>query len=152
VARAIILLKNDLKDAEIREAQIFVATLEPSNYTFAEASLSQQISSRALSHVHAFAFFGGVPAVTTPDNLKSGVTRACRYEPDLNATYRDMAKHYGTVIIPARKSKPRDKAIIKESRIRTFLAVRQRTPGQKPVERLQPDSGSLLRPPPGQTP
>jgi transposase len=114
---------HDPKSAEIQEAQIFVATLGASNYTFAEASLSQQLSSWVLSHVHAFAFFGGVPAVTTPDNLKSGVTRACRYEPDLNATYRAMAKHYGTVIIPARKGKPRDKAKVESAVLQTARRI-----------------------------
>jgi transposase len=95
---------------EIREVQIFVATLGASNYTYAEASLSQELSSWIQSHVRAFEFFGGVPEILVPDNLKSAVTRPCRYEPDLNATYREFAEHYGTVIIPARVAKAQDKA------------------------------------------
>ena len=80
---------TDPQTGEIQEIQIFVATLGASNYTFAEAALSQELSSWVQSHVHAFKFFGGVPEILVPDNLKSGVTRPCRYEPDLNATYRD---------------------------------------------------------------
>ena len=94
----------------ITEAQIFVATLGASNYTFAEATLSQELPCWIQSHIHAFEFFGGVTEILTPDNLRSAVTRPCRYEPDLNATYREMASHYGAVIIPARVGKARDKA------------------------------------------
>jgi transposase len=101
---------TDPETGEIREVQIFVATLGASNYTFAEATLSQELSSWIQSHVHAFEFFGGVPEILVPDNLKSAVTRPCRYEPDLNATYREFAEHYGTVIIPARVAKAQDKA------------------------------------------
>jgi transposase len=101
---------TDPETGEIQEIQIFVATLGASNYTFAEATLSQELSSWIQSHVHAFEFFGGVPEILVPDNLKSAVTRPCRYEPDLNATYRELAEHYGTVIIPARVAKPQDKA------------------------------------------
>jgi transposase len=95
---------------EIHEAQIFVATLGASNYTFAEATLSQDLPSWIQSHVHAFEFFQGVTEILTPDNLTDAVTRPCRYEPDLNATYRELAEHYGAVIIPARVKKARDKA------------------------------------------
>jgi len=101
---------TDPETGEIQEIQIFVATLGASNYTFAEATLSQELSSWVQSHVHAFKFFGGVPEILVPDNLKSGVTRPCRYEPDLNATYRELSEHYGTVIIPARVAKAKDKA------------------------------------------
>jgi transposase len=100
----------DSSTGVITEVQIFVATLGASNYTFAEATASQDLPSWIQSHVHAFRFFGGVPEITVPDNLRAAVTRSCRYEPDLNATYRDMAEHYGAVIIPARVGKPRDKA------------------------------------------
>jgi transposase len=101
---------TDPETGEIQEIQIFVATLGASNYTFAEATLSQELSSWVQSHVHAFEFFGGAPEILVPDNLKSAVTRPCRYEPDLNATYRELSEHYGTVIIPARVAKPQDKA------------------------------------------
>lgn len=62
------------------------------------------------SHCRAFEFFGGVTEILTNDNLKSGVTRPCRYEPDINPAYQEMASYYGTVVIPACPRKPRDKA------------------------------------------
>lgn len=95
---------------EIRPAQIFVAVLGASNYTYAEATWSQQLPDWIGSHVRAFSFFGGVPEIVVPDNLKSGVSRADRYDPDLNPTYQDLACHYGVAVIPARSRKPRDKA------------------------------------------
>jgi len=101
---------TDPETGEIQEVQIFVATLGASNYTFAEPTLSQDLPSWIQSHVHAFEFFGGVTEILVPDNLKSGVTRPCRYEPDLNATYRELAEHYGAVIIPARVARAQDKA------------------------------------------
>jgi len=101
---------TDPETGEIHPAQIFVATLGASNYTFAEATLSQDLPSWIQSHVHAFEFFQGVAEILIPDNLRDAVTRSCRYEPDLNASYREMAEHYGAVIIPARVAKPRDKA------------------------------------------
>ena len=100
----------DKIDGEIHKAQIFVGVLGASNYTFAEATLSQQLEDWTGSHVRAFAYFGGVPEAVVPDNLKSGVSRSCRYEPDINPTYHDLAQHYHTVILPARVRKPRDKA------------------------------------------
>ena len=100
----------DASTGVITEVQIFVATLGASNYTFAEATVSQDLPSWVQSHVHAFHFFGGVAEITIPDNLRAAVTRSCRYEPDLNATYRELAEHYGTVIIPARVGRPKDKA------------------------------------------
>ena len=95
---------------EISEAQIFVAVLGASSYTFAEATLSQNLPDWLGSHARAFAFFGGVPELVIPDNLKSGVSKPCRYEPDLNPSYQDLAEHYGTAVIPARVRKPKDKA------------------------------------------
>jgi transposase len=95
---------------EIKEAEVFVAVLGASNYTYAEAVASQALPSWISAHVRAFEYFGGVTEILIPDNLRSGVTKACRYEPDLNPTYREMAEFYGTVVIPARPRKPRDKA------------------------------------------
>jgi transposase len=94
----------------ISEAQIFVAVLGGSNYTYAEATADQQLPSWTGSHVRSFEYFGGVPERVVSDNLKSGVQKANRYEPDINPTYREMAAHYGTVIMPARAHEPRDKA------------------------------------------
>ena len=95
---------------EIREAQIFVAVLGASNYSYAEATWSQALPDWIGSHVRTFGFLGGVPELVVPDNLRSGVSKAHRYEPDVNPTYQDMASHYGVAILPARVRKPRDKA------------------------------------------
>ncbi len=92
------------------KAQIFVAVMGASNYTYAEATLSQKSEDWLGSHVRAFEFLGGVPEVIVPDNLKSGVTQACRYEPDLNPAYQHLANHYQVAVIPARPYKPKDKA------------------------------------------
>ena len=95
---------------EITEAQIFIAVLGASNYTYAEATWTQSLPDWIGSHVRAFQYCGGVPELVVPDNLKSGVSKACFYEPDLNPTYQDMASHYGCAVIPARVRKARDKA------------------------------------------
>jgi len=98
------------RSGEIREAQVFVAALGASSQTFAEATWTQGLPDWIGSHNRAFAFYGGVPQILIPDNLKSGVTKPCRYEPDLNPTYAEMAAHYGCAVIPARVRKPKDKA------------------------------------------
>jgi transposase len=97
---------------EIREAQIFVAVLGASNYTYAEATWTQGLADWIGAHTRAFSFFGGVPALVVPDNPRSGVTKACRYEPLLNSSYQQMLAHYGTAALPARPYKPRDKAYV----------------------------------------
>jgi transposase len=95
---------------EVQNAAIFIAVLGASNYTFAEATWSQNLPDWIGSHVRAFAALGGVPQVVVPDNLKAAVSRAHRYEPTLNRTYADLAQHYGVAIVPARAARPRDKA------------------------------------------
>jgi transposase len=100
----------DPNSSVIQEASIFVAVLGASNYTFCEAVWKRDLPSWIGSHTRAVEFFQGVAMVTVPDNWKTGVTNACYYDPDLNPTYRDWAEYYGTVIIPARVRKPRDKA------------------------------------------
>jgi transposase len=100
----------DLVTGEGRQAQIFVAVLGASNYTYAEATSSQSLPEWIASHVRAFAFFDGVPELVIPDNLKSGVAKACRYEPLLTRSYNEMLEHYGTLALPARPRRPRDKA------------------------------------------
>ncbi|CAN5264200.1 IS21-like element ISPsy14 family transposase [soil metagenome] len=105
----------DRLSGEMRAAQIFVAVLGASNYTYAEATWSQSLPDWLGSHVRALAYFGGVPQAIVPDNLKSGVKRACRYEPDLNPAYQDFAEHYGVAILPARVRKPRDKAKVESA-------------------------------------
>lgn len=98
------------RTGEISEVQIFVAVLGASNYTFAEATWSQGLQDWVESHRRAFEFFGGVPALVVPDNLKSGVHLANRYEPELNPTYEAFLAHHSTTAIPARVRRPRDKA------------------------------------------
>jgi transposase len=100
----------DRGTGEIREAEIFVAVLGASNYTYAEATWTQGLPDWIGSHRRAFAFLGGVPELVVPDNLRAGVSKAHRYEPDLNPTYQDMASHYGVAVLPARVRRPRDKA------------------------------------------
>jgi len=138
---------------EVHEAQIF------------EATLSQNLPSWIESHVHAFEFFQGVTEILIPDNLKDAVTRSCRYEPDLNATYRELADHYGAVIIPARVGKARDKAKVESGvlqverwvlaplRHRTFfsladlseaMAVQLEILNNRPFEKLEATRRSLF--------
>lgn len=101
-------IDKDLGDT--RHAQIFIAVMGASSYIFAEATWSQTMVDWIGSHVRAFSFFGGVPSLLVPDNLKSAINKACRYEPDTNATYAEMAAYYGTAVLPARPAKPKDKA------------------------------------------
>lgn len=96
---------------EIRQAQIFIASMGASKYTYAEATWTQQLPDWIASHIRMLEYLGCVPEILTPDNLKSAIKEACRYEPEANSTYEDMARHYGCAIIPARPYKPKDKAI-----------------------------------------
>ena len=89
--------------------------LGASNKTYAEATKTQSSPDWISSHIHALEYFGGAPEAVVPDQLKSGVTKACRYEPDIQRTYQEMAKHYDTAVIPARPKKPRDKAKVEGS-------------------------------------
>ena len=95
---------------ELRQAQVFVAVLGASNYTFACASWSQNQADWLSAHVRAFEFFGGVPELVIPDNLKSAVIKTHRYEPTITPAYRQLAAHYQTAIVPARPYRPKDKA------------------------------------------
>jgi len=106
---------HDRANGHVRKAHLFVAALGASNYTFAEATLSLDLASWIKLHAHAFKFFGGVAEILVPDNVKTGVTHPCRYEPDLNPTYQEMAQHYGACVIPARAGKPRDKAKVESA-------------------------------------
>jgi transposase len=105
----------DRKTGETAAASIFVAVLGASTYTFARAALSQGLAHWIDCHVRAFEFFQGTTRLLVPDNPRTGVTRACRYEPDLNRTYQEMAQHYGIAVLPARPRKPRDKAKVENA-------------------------------------
>ena len=120
---------------EILTAELFVAVLGASNFTYAEATWTQSLSDWIGSHSRAFNYFRGVTAMIVSDNLKSGITKACFYEPNVNRTYEEMAKHYGTAIVPARPNRPKDKAkvevgvqvvlrwVIAKLRKRTFFTL-----------------------------
>lgn len=104
----------DPRTGECQSAKLFVAVLGASNLTYIEPVLHEDLATWVACHVRALAYFGGVPQVWVPDNLKSGVKRADYYDPELNPTYHDLATHYGAVVIPARKRKPRDKAKVEQ--------------------------------------
>jgi len=100
----------DAQTGECREVELFVAVLGASSFTYAEATETQRVADFLESHVRALAYFAGAPAVWVPDQLKTGVTRACRYEPGIQRSYEELAAHYGAAVVPARPRKPRDKA------------------------------------------
>ena len=114
----------DIFDAEtgaVHACQLFVAALGASSYTYAEATRTQSLADWIGAHGRAFAFFGGVPDMVVSDNLKSGISKACFYEPAVNRSYAEMAAHYDTAIVPARPYKPRDKAKVEAA---VLLATR----------------------------
>jgi transposase len=104
----------DRGTGEIRQSQVFVAMLGASNYTYAEATWTQGTADWVGAHVRAFEYFAGVPALVVPDNLRTGVSRAGRYEPGINPTYAEMPAHYGSAALPTGvglpKTRPRSKA------------------------------------------
>jgi transposase len=100
----------DATTGEVIEVELFVGVLGASNLTYAEATYSQRGPDWIASHVRMLEYFGGAPAALVPDQLKSGVTRACAYEPEVQRTYEELAEHYGTTVMPARPAHPRDKA------------------------------------------
>lgn len=103
------------ESGETVAAQVFVACLGASNYTYAEATPTQELGNWIGSHERALQFFGGVPECIVPDNLKSGVSDPCRYEPGINPSYQAFAEHYQVAILPARPYKPRDKAKVEKA-------------------------------------
>ena len=121
----------DPATGELTLTQLFLAVWGASNYTYAEATLSQTLPEWIGSHRRALEYFGCAPRMLVPDNLKSGVAKACKYEPELNPTYADMAEHYGCAVVPARPRKARDKAKVEVGVLiakRWILAVlRKRT-------------------------
>lgn len=146
-------------------AYIFVAVLAATNYTYAEAVISLELTSWIASHLRAFEFFGGVTEILVPDNTKTGITHPCRYEPEINRSYAEMAAFYGTAIIPARPSKPRDKSkvekgvqvverwILAKLRNRTFFSLDELNTAidkelaelnQRPFQKLEGSRQSLF--------
>ncbi len=128
---------QDPLTGEIWQAHIFVAVLAATDYTFAMATRDETLENWISGHIHAFEYFGGLTEILIPDNPRALVTRACRYEPELNRTYQEMAEHYGVAVIPARPRKARDKAkaekavqlveyqILAKLRKRTFFSLEE---------------------------
>ena len=131
---------------EIRRAEIFVAVLGASSYTYAEATWSQQLPDWIASHVRCFEFMDCVVALLVPDNLKSAIKRACRYEPEATSTYEDLARHYGTAILPARPFHPRDKPAVEASvlLVQRWILARLRHRQFFALEELNAAIGDLL--------
>lgn len=121
----------DQESGQVINAVLFVGTLGLSNYTYAEAFENRKLDSWLVAHVHMYEFFGGVTTITVPDNEKTGVINACRYEPELNESYMELARHYGTVVIPARAREPQDKSKVETAVLnaerRILAALRDRT-------------------------
>jgi transposase len=105
----------DRLTGEIRMAQIFVAVLGASSFTFARATWTQTLPDWIDAHVHALNAIGGAPQLLVPDNTKTAVIKACFYDPQVNRTYAELAAHYDTAILPARPRKPRDKAKVEQA-------------------------------------
>lgn len=105
----------DLNTNSSKDAQIFVCALGGSNYTYAEASWSQNSENFISSHIRAFEYFGGVAKILVPDNLKSAVDIPSKYESEINKSYLKLAEHYNCVVIPARVRKPKDKAKVESA-------------------------------------
>jgi transposase len=130
---------------ELHEAEIFVGSLGASQYTFVEATATQQLPDWIQSHIRMWAYFGGVSEVVVPDNLRAGVTKAHRYDPDINANYQHLSEHYGFAIVPARASEPKDKAKVENAvgwverqilaplRHRTFTSIAEINAAIKPL-------------------
>ena len=102
-------------DGTTRQAPLFVSAMGASSYTYAEAVTDQQMGNWLKVQIHALEFYGGCPQLLIPDNTKTGVTRACIYEPDLNPTYQEFASHYRVAVMPTRPRKPRDKAKVESA-------------------------------------
>ncbi len=106
---------TDRETGEVWEAPLFVGTLGASAYSYVTAKSDKTSRNWIACHCEMYEFFGGVPAATVPDNERTGVTKSCLYEPDLNATYHHMARHYDTTMLPTRPYSPKDKAIVENA-------------------------------------
>jgi transposase len=102
----------DPETGEVSAAEVFVAVLGASGLVYVEATRGQDLGSWLGAHIHAWEAYGGVAEVTVPDNLRAGVTRPCRYDPEINPSYAELARHFGTAVLPTRTAHPRDKAAV----------------------------------------
>jgi transposase len=137
----------DRLTGELRNAQVFVAVLGASSFTYAQATWTQGIADWIASHVGAFETIGGAPQLVVPDNTKTAVVKACLYDPQVNRTYADMAAHYGTAILPARPRRPRDKAKVEQAvlTIERWLLGRMRNRTFFSLDEVNAAIGELLR-------
>jgi transposase len=137
----------DRLNGKTRAAQIFVAVMGASNFTYAEASWTQALGDWIGAHTRALAAIGGVPRLLVPDNTKVAVIKACLYEPQVNRTYAEMAAHYDTAILPARPRRPRDKAKVEAAVliIERWLLGRLRHRHFYSLAELNAAIGELLR-------
>lgn len=96
---------------ELTKVSVFVGTMSYSQYSYAEAFLNEKQASWITAHIHMYEYLGGVPRILVPDNCKTAIIRKGNsyFDPRINETYRDLAEHYGTAIIPARVRRPKDK-------------------------------------------
>jgi transposase len=113
----------DPVSGEIEHAYVYVAVLGASNYTYAEATMAQDLESWVALTRNALEFFEGSAEIWVPDNLKAGVSRTCRYEPDINPVYSEMAEYYGAAVIPARLGRTRDKAKVDKFLAKSFCSI-----------------------------
>ncbi len=137
----------DRLTGEVRQAQIFVAVMGASNFTYAEATWTQALPDWIGAHTRAFAAIGGVPRLLVPDNAKVAVIKACLYEPQINRTYAEMAAHYGTAVLPTRPRRPRDKAKVEAAVliVERWILARLRHRRFYSLAELNAAIGELLR-------
>jgi transposase len=137
----------DRLTGEVRQAQIFVAVMGASNFTYVEATWTQRLPDWIGAHTSAFAAIGGVPRLIVPDNAKVAVIKACLYEPQVNRTYAEMAAHYGTAVLPTRPRRPRDKAKVEAAVlvVERWILARLRDRRFYSLAELNAAIGELLR-------
>jgi transposase len=137
----------DRLTGEVRQAQIFVAVMGASNFTYAEASWTQGLADWIGAHTRALATIGGVPRLLVPDNARVAVIKACLYEPQINRTYAEMAARYGTAVLPTRPRRPRDKAKVEAAVliVERWILARLRHRRFYSLAELNAAIGELLR-------
>ena len=116
----------DRRTGELRPVELFVAVLGASSFTYAEATATQQLPDWVNAHIRMVEYFGGATTLWIPDQLKSAITRPCRYEAGVNRSYEDLAAHYGAVVLPARPRKPRDKAAVENTVLIASVGIQNR--------------------------
>jgi len=136
----------DRRTGEMQEVELFITALGASSYTYAEASMTQQVADFIASHGRAFEYYGGVAGALVPDQLKSAVTDPGRYEPGIQRAYEEMARHYGTVVIPARPASPKDKAKVEAAVQVAQRWILARLPSRWPPSAAQTGRADFLHP------